>query len=110
MEAGFIQPSLPSTFHPYLEVALVNRMCDGLHKVVPHTSAWVSVSWIRLSAIAVFAGRLGQAQQWAAHQDQQQARRGSYADGRPHVECTSNPMFPGYPVNHSVSWVLAISW
>lgn len=89
MEAGFIHPFLLSMFHPYLEIALVNRMCDGLHKVMPHTSAWVGVSRIRV--ITILVGRLGHAQQWAADQDQQQARRGADAVGRLHVECTSDP-------------------
>lgn len=91
MEPGFIHPFLLSVFHPYLEVALVNRMCDGLHKVVPHTSAWVGDSRIRVSLIAGLVGRLGHAQQWAADQDHQQARRRAYVDGRLHVECTSDP-------------------
>lgn len=89
MEAGFIHPFLLNMFHPYLEIALVNRMCDGLHKVMPHTPAWVGVSKIRV--ITGLVGRLGHAQQWAADQDQQQARRGADAVGRLHVECTSDP-------------------
>lgn len=64
-------------------------MCDGLHKVMPHTSAWVSVLWIRV--INGLVGGLGHAQQWATHQDQQQARRGAAADGRLHAECPRAP-------------------
>lgn len=63
--------------HPYLEVALVNGMCDGFHKVMPHASAWVGVSRIRVSVIGGLVGRLGHAQQWAADQEHQQARRGA---------------------------------
>lgn len=69
MEPGFIHRLLLSMFHPYLEIALVNRMCDGLHKVMPHTSAWVGVSRISVAGVAGVAslvGRLGHAQQWAA--------------------------------------------
>lgn len=74
-------------FHPYLEVALVNRMCDGLHKVMPHTSAWVGVLGICVSVI----GSLSHAQQWAADQEQHQARQGAGAHERLHVERTSDP-------------------
>lgn len=62
---------------PYLGVALINGMCDSLHKVVPHASLRVTVSQLQLSLIAglVAAGRLDQAQQGAAHEEQHQTRR-----------------------------------
>lgn len=74
-------------FHPYLEVALVNRMCDGLHKVMPHTSARVGA----LGTCVFVIGSLSHAQQWAADQEQHQARQGAGADERLHVERTSDP-------------------
>lgn len=66
-------------FPPYLGVALIYRVRDGLHKVVPHAALGVGVSQVRVSVIAglVATGRLDQAQQGAAHQDQQQARGGA---------------------------------
>lgn len=66
-------------------------MCDGLHKVVPHTPARVGVSRMRVRVVAGLVGRLGHAQQWAADQEQQQARRRARAHGRLHVGCTSEP-------------------
>lgn len=58
-------------FQPYLGVALINWVCDGLHKVVPQASLWVSVSkvWVSIIAGLVTADRLDQAQQGTAHQD-----------------------------------------
>lgn len=67
---------------PYLGVALINGMRDSLHKVVPHASLGVTVSQLRLSLIAglVAAGRLDQAQQGAAHEEQHQTRRRARRD------------------------------
>lgn len=58
----------------YLGVALIDGMCDRLHKVVSHASLRVAVSQLRLSFIAglVIAGGLDEAQQGAAHQEQHQ--------------------------------------
>jgi len=70
----------------YLGVAFVNWVRDGLHKVVPHAAIWVSVTqvWVCVIAGLVAAGRLDQAQQGAAHQDQQEARGGTHKDRRFH--------------------------
>lgn len=75
-----------SVVQPYLGVALINGMCDSLHKVVPHASLGVTVSQLRLSLIAglVAAGRLDQAQQGAAHEEQHQTRRRARRGRRPH--------------------------
>lgn len=77
-------------FRPHLGVALVNRVRDGLHKVVPHAALWVAVSQVWVSVIAglVAAGGPDQAQQGAAHQDQQQARGGAHRDERFHDDTT----------------------
>lgn len=58
----------------YLGVALIDGMCDSLHKVVSHASLGVTVSLLRLSCVAglVTAGGLDEAQQGAAHQEQHQ--------------------------------------
>lgn len=59
----------------YLGVAFVNWVRDGFHKVVPHAALWVGVAQMLVSIVSglVAAGRLDQAQQGEAHQDQQEA-------------------------------------
>lgn len=66
----------------YLGIALIYRVGDGLYKVVPHATLRISVSQMWVSVIAGFvaAGRVNQAQQGAAHQDQQEARRRAHID------------------------------
>ena len=58
---------------PHLGVALVNGVCDGLHKVMPHAAFRVRISQVGVSVIVGFlsACSLHHAQQGAAHQDQQ---------------------------------------
>lgn len=95
----------------YLGIAFVNWVRDGLNKVVPHAAFWVRVAqvWVRVIAGLVAAGRLDQAQQGAAHQDQQEARRGTHGD---HDRDTLRLLIlAGCPTRHSAtsSWRLLIS-
>lgn len=75
----------------YLGVAFINWVCDGLHKVMPHAAVWVSISQVCVSVIAglvAAAGRMDQAQEGAAHQNQQKTRGGAPRDGRFHDRAT----------------------
>lgn len=92
----------------HLRVAFVNWVRDGLHKVVPHAAVWVTFAqvWVCIITALVAAGRLDQAQQGAAHQDQQEARGGTHGDQRFHDRDTLRLLIllTGCPISHAVAF------